>query len=82
MEHPIVERQPVDRPPIDRPLRSQMLRAAPVAKWLNTTEKRVYHWARVGLLPCVRIGRNVRFNEDEIRAWIEAGGTAQISGDA
>lgn len=40
------------------------------------SEQRVYECARLGLIPSVRIGRQVRFDEDELREWIRKGGTA------
>jgi excisionase family DNA binding protein len=36
---------------------------------------RVYEAARLGLIPCVRIGRQVRFDEAALREWIAKGGT-------
>lgn len=41
------------------------------------SEARVYEAARLGLIPCVRIGRQVRFDEDTLREWVRQGGTAQ-----
>jgi excisionase family DNA binding protein len=38
---------------------------------------RVYEAARIGLIPCVRIGRQVRFDEDRLKRWVEEGGTSE-----
>ena len=38
------------------------------------SKARVYEAARLGLIPCVRIGRQVRFDEETIREWVKAGG--------
>ena len=43
------------------------------------TIARVYEAARLGLIPCVRIGRQVRFDEETLRRWIEEGGSTQSS---
>lgn len=39
------------------------------------TTARVYEAARLGLIPCVRIGRQVRFDEDALREWVRRGGS-------
>lgn len=41
------------------------------------SEQRVYECARLGLIPSVRIGRQVRFDEDALREWVKKGGTAK-----
>jgi excisionase family DNA binding protein len=41
------------------------------------SEQRVYECARLGLIPSVRIGRQVRFDEDALREWVQRGGSAQ-----
>ncbi|HXG94459.1 MAG TPA: helix-turn-helix domain-containing protein [Blastocatellia bacterium] len=43
------------------------------------TKARVYEAARLGLIPSVRIGRQVRFDEDSLRDWIRRGGSAQAA---
>lgn len=48
------------------------------AEWaagiLAINKARVYQLSREGVLPCVRLGRQIRFDERTIRAWVEAGG--------
>lgn len=39
------------------------------------TRMRIYEAARTGLLPCVRVGRQVLFDLDALEAWAAAGGT-------
>jgi excisionase family DNA binding protein len=53
------------------------LRDAKYAKeYLGLTSlQRVYECVRLGLIPHVRIGRQVRFDEDELRDWAKKGGT-------
>jgi excisionase family DNA binding protein len=40
------------------------------------SEQRVYECARLGLIPSIRIGRQVRFDEDALREWAKNGGSA------
>ncbi len=44
------------------------------ARVLGTTKGRVYELARQRIIPSVRLGRQVRFDEDAIRAFIDSGG--------
>jgi excisionase family DNA binding protein len=37
------------------------------------------HYVSDGLIPVVRIGRAVRFDPDEIKAWVAAGGPHTIT---
>lgn len=52
-----------------------MLTAQAVAEILAVPQHRVYELTRRGVLPHVRIGRQVRYPQDRLRDWIEAGGT-------
>ena len=54
-----------------RPLRD----AAWAATVLNTSRGRVYELVRQGILPHVRLGRQVRFDERAIHRFIETGGS-------
>ena len=47
---------------------------------LKVKPHRIYEMARGGLLPCVRLGRQVRISEDALRRWIENGGQALPGG--
>jgi excisionase family DNA binding protein len=40
-----------------------------------SSEQRVYECARLGLIPSVKIGRQVRFDEDTLREWVRRGGS-------
>lgn len=48
----------------------QLLKPEEVATMLQLKRKTVVTMAREERLPCVRIGRFVRFDPDEIRRWI------------
>jgi putative molybdopterin biosynthesis protein len=52
-----------------------LLTASEVAQLLRVRTARVYELIRRGLLPSVRIGRQVRVPLADLSRWIEAGGT-------
>lgn len=58
----------------------RLLTAREVADALNVSEARVYELAREGLLPTVRLGRQVRFHPKAVAEWIENGGQALPGG--
>ena len=51
-----------------------------VAESLGLSRWRVYQLAREGVIPSVRIGKSLKFDEDKIREWIANGGSQ--SGEA
>ena len=53
----------------------KLLLASEAAALLRVTENRIYELAKRGTIPCVRIGRQLRFDEAALLAWIEHGGT-------
>jgi excisionase family DNA binding protein len=53
----------------------KLLLAQEAAKLLRMSENRVYDLAARGILPCVRVGRQIRFPEDKLVAWLDAGGS-------
>ena len=57
-----------------------LLTAQQVAVLLQVPKARVYGLVRLGLLPGVRVGRQVRFSPDALREWIAAGGMALPGG--
>jgi excisionase family DNA binding protein len=54
----------------------RLLTAKEVAPILQVTEARVYEMSRENLLPTVRMGRQVRYDEETLRNWIRDGGCA------
>ena len=58
----------------------KLLTAQEVADLLRVPKARVYDLARQGLLPLVRLGRQVRFEERALREWIAGGGQALSAG--
>jgi excisionase family DNA binding protein len=50
----------------------RLLDASEVADRLSVPKSWVLESARSGALPCVRLGRYVRFDENDVRAWLES----------
>lgn len=53
----------------------RLLTAKETAQILKVTLPRVYELAREGLIPSVRMGRQIRFHEPKLIEWIEQGGS-------
>lgn len=53
---------------------SRLLTIPEAADLLAVSPARAYELARLGDLPCVRIGRQVRIDPVRLRAWILRGG--------
>ena len=53
----------------------RLLSAREVAAMLNVRTARVYALSRARLLPAVRLGRQRRWDEDALRAFVARGGT-------
>ena len=51
-----------------------------VAERLGVSLQRAYELGRAGILPVVRLGRQMRVEEGQLRAWIESGGRALPGG--
>lgn len=51
-----------------------LMRADEVAILLDLSRDRVYSLARQGIIPCVQIGRQVRFSQDQLSDFITSGG--------
>lgn len=52
----------------------KLLTMGEVANILNVTPQRAYELARAGLLPTVKLGRQVRVDEARLSDWIQKGG--------
>ena len=62
------------------PPRIQMLTMQEVADRLGVSLQRAYEMGRCGLLPIVRMGRQIRVEEARLMSWIESGGRALPGG--
>jgi excisionase family DNA binding protein len=52
----------------------ELLSAAMVAEQFGMTRTQVYAMARVGILPCIRLGRRIRFSSEQLQRFLEGGG--------
>lgn len=52
----------------------RLLTVQQVAHQLQLPAPRVYELVRTGSLPCVKIGRQVRFDPEQLAQWIANGG--------
>jgi excisionase family DNA binding protein len=57
----------------------RLLIAEEVAGILRVSKDRVYELARSGVIPCVRLGRQIRFSNTALNDWIIKGGQATIT---
>ena len=53
----------------------KLLTIPEVAHALNVSRARGYELVRRGLIPAVRIGRQVRVHPDQLERWLAEGGT-------
>ena len=58
----------------------KLLRLAEVASLLNVRLPRAYEMARQGVLPVVRLGRQLRVDPDRLEEWLAQGGQALSGG--
>ena len=61
-------------------MRRQLLSITEVAALLGISVDRAYSLAREGILPVVRLGRQVRVDPDQFEEWIKQGGKALPGG--
>lgn len=57
-----------------------LLSAATLSEHLGISKARVYQLAREGVLPCVRLGRTIRFDPAVIQDFIGNGGASFAHG--
>ena len=58
----------------------RLYRVPEVARILDTSEQRVYELIRAGMLPAVRLGRQVRVDKEALDQFIKNGGMAYPGG--
>lgn len=61
-------------------MRGSLLTVSDVAERLGIRPDRVYTLIREQLLPCVKLGRQVRVDATQLEAWIASGGQALPGG--
>ncbi|MBO7430258.1 MAG: helix-turn-helix domain-containing protein [Spirochaetia bacterium] len=50
----------------------KLLSVGEVAAALQVKISTVYQYVNAGKLPCVKVGRRIRFKEEDIEAWIKS----------
>jgi excisionase family DNA binding protein len=60
----------VMRPPL-RPLDGPLLRPEEAAALLSVKTSWVYDAVRTGNLPCIRVGRHIRFTQGMLEEWLQ-----------
>jgi len=63
-------------------LRVPFLRTEQVARWLGMAPRTVCLWAACGDVPAIRVGRQWRYREADIRQWLGARKKTALSGGA
>jgi excisionase family DNA binding protein len=51
--------------------REPLLTTSAVAKWLGISSRTVCLWAECKEIPAIKIGRQWRFRESELRQWLQ-----------
>jgi excisionase family DNA binding protein len=59
---------------------TKLLKVEDIAELFSLSEERVYTLARQGILPVIKIGRQLRFAETAINSFIENGGKSWSGG--
>jgi excisionase family DNA binding protein len=58
-------------------LNDPLLRPAEAAALLSVRQSWIYEAVRSGMLPCVRVGRHVRFTRPMLEAWLAGRGSTR-----
>ena len=67
--------------PIQKPSssnREPLLTTAAVAKWLGVATRTLCLWAECKEIPAIKIGRQWRFREGELREWLDSPQAAKV----
>ena len=56
----------------------RLVDAGAIGRRLGLGRRAILYFARQGTIPVVRVGRHVRFDTEQIEAWIQAGGRALV----
>jgi excisionase family DNA binding protein len=54
-------------------VRGRLLKVEEVAQALSVPPSWVYKQAETGEIPCIRVGRYLRFDLDEVMTWLRGG---------
>ncbi len=61
------------------PRRDPLLSTAAVARWLGVSARTVCFWAECGEIPAIKVGRQWRFREEEVKRWMENGAQTRVA---
>ncbi len=61
------------------PRRDPLLSTAAVARWLGVSARTVCFWAECGEIPAIKVGRQWRFREEEVKRWMENGAQGRVA---
>ena len=61
------------------PKRDPLLTTAAVARWLGVSTRTVCLWAECKELPAIKIGRQWRFREGELSAWLQSPNAERVT---
>jgi excisionase family DNA binding protein len=50
----------------------ELLTVRELAKFLKLHPKTVYEWVARHAVPCIRLGRRVRFSKSDVSRWLQA----------
>ncbi len=70
--HPRVKESPAVTTSATTLVHPLLLTMRQAAQMLAIGERTLWEWTRRGAIPCVRIGRAVRYSPLDLQAWIEA----------
>ena len=62
--------------------KAPFLSTAAVARWLGISTRTVCFWAECGEIPAMKVGRQWRFREEELRRWLESSQAKLLAGRA
>lgn len=49
-----------------------LLTVRELARFLSVHEKTIYDWTARGELPCIRLGKRLRFSASDVGRWLQA----------
>jgi excisionase family DNA binding protein len=64
--------EPTLEPGASRPLDGPLLTPHQAAELLNVKTSWIYEAVRTGRLPCLRLGRHIRFTQAMLEEWLQA----------
>jgi excisionase family DNA binding protein len=58
-----------------------LLTTAAVARWLGISTRAVCLWAECKEIPAIKVGRQWRFRQDELRDWLQSAREGKVRKD-